>query len=381
MDRAKAVFIHSPDLERYSYPPECPFKTERAAETRRILASMGLLSGQGRRELPPAPATRQELERFHTADYLDTLREAAAGHMGPEGLYMGLGTPDCPVFAGLWDYAVLACGATLTGVRLILDGDATVTFNPSGGYHHAGPGYAAGFCYVNDSALACLALADAGCRVAYLDVDAHHGDGVQAAVYDRADVLTISMHESGRTLFPGTGFEHETGVGDGRGYAVNLPLPVGTYDAAFLKAFREVAAPLIGAYNPDVMVLELGMDALAGDPLAHLDLTNNVYAEVIAAVLGFGKPVVAVGGGGYHVQNTARAWALAWAALCGDETDESMSMGLGGVMLETTDWAGGLRDRALAPGRQQRAAVDAAVEATIRAVKAGVFGYHGLSGP
>jgi len=378
MAASKAVFIHSSDLERYPYPPDCPFKTERAGMTRSILASMGLLSGANRSEVPPEPAERDTLERFHSARYLDVLAAAATGQMGVEGLHMGLGTPDCPVFAGVYDYAVLACGATLTGARLILSGEAGVAFNPSGGYHHAGPDYAAGFCYVNDPALACLVLAGEGKRVFYLDVDAHHGDGVENAFYDRADVMTLSFHESGRTLFPGTGFEYDIGSGDGEGYAANVPLPVGTHDAAFMRAFEALAVPLIGAYAPDVVVMELGMDGLAGDPLAHLGLTNNVYADAISRVLAFGKPVLAVGGGGYHVANTARAWALAWTALCGQTADEAMSLGLGGVMLESTDWAGGLRDRALAPDERLQRAVDAVVDRTIEVVRRNVFRFHGL---
>jgi len=378
MAASKAVFIHSPDLDRYPYPPDCPFRTERAGMTRSILASMGLLSGPGRREVAPEPAPRDTLERFHSALYLDVLADASHGEMGPEGLHMGLGTPDCPVFAGLYDYAVLACGATLTGARLILSGEACAAFNPSGGYHHAGPDFAAGFCYVNDSALACLVLAAEGRRVFYLDVDAHHGDGVENAFYDRADVMTLSFHESGRTLFPGTGFEYDIGRGDGEGYAANVPLPVGTYDAAFMRAFEAVAEPLIGAFDPDVVVMELGMDGLAGDPLAHLSLTNNVYADAIGRVLDFGKPVLAVGGGGYHVANTARAWALAWTALCGQAADQTMGLGLGGVMLETTDWQGGLRDRVLAPDQRLRAVVDPVVDRTIEVVRKNVFGFHGL---
>lgn len=235
-----------------------------------------------------------------------------------------------------------------------------------------------GFCYLNDNALACLHMADRDQRVLYLDMDAHHGDGVQAAVYDRSDVLTISCHESGRTLFPGTGFENEIGEGEGLGYAVNIPLPPETYDAAMLRAFRAVAVPLMEAFNPDVVVLELGLDGLAGDPLTHLSYTNNVYVEVIRHVQSLGKPVLATGGGGYNLESTARGWALCWAALCGEDIDEGVTMGLGGVMLESTDWAGGLRDRALPVDARQKDRVDAAVETTVAAVKRNVFPHHGL---
>ncbi|MHC4868034.1 MAG: arginase family protein, partial [Planctomycetota bacterium] len=160
----------------------------------------------------------------------------------------------------------------------MLSGSAALTFNPSGGYHHAGPQRASGFCYINDVALACMVLAEAGKRVLYLDVDVHHGDGVAQAFYDRRDIMTISFHEDPRVLFPGTGFADEIGAGEAKGYCVNVPLPIGTYDEVYMKAFEAIALPLITAYDPDVIVLELGADGLLGDPLAHLCLTNNTYA-------------------------------------------------------------------------------------------------------
>lgn len=379
MKTIRSAFIHSAELEKHRYPPDCPFRTERAARTQRILASMGLLSGNGRRQVAPEPAARSVLESFHQPEYLDALEEASRGHLDVEALRMGIGTPDCPVFKGMYDYAALACGASILGADLVLAGEADVAFNPSGGFHHAHAAAAAGFCYMNDVVLACQRLAAAGKRVFFLDVDAHHSDGVQEAFYDRPDVLTMSFHESGRTLFPGTGFEDDTGVGAGRGYAVNVPLPPGTYDGTFLRAFRELAPPLIGAYRPDVIVLELGMDGLAGDPLTHMSLTNNAHAEVIGAVQSFGRPIVAVGGGGYHVENTARGWALAWTVLCGeDRACEDLSAGLGGVMLATADWQGGLRDRTLIPDARQRQLVEPAVDATIQKVQANVFPLHGL---
>lgn len=375
----EAVFIHCPELEQYAYPPGCPFDSSRAGQVRRAVASMGLLSGAGRREVAPTPARRQDLLEFHDAAYLDTLEAATRGHLHVEGLAMGIGTEDCPVFSGLYQYASLACGASLKAAELIIDGQANVAFNPSGGYHHARRGRAAGFCYLNDIVLAIGRLAAAGKRVLYLDVDAHHGDGVQEAFYDRSDVMTVSFHQDGRTLFPGTGFENEIGVGEGRGYAVNVPLPPGVYDEAFLTAFQAVAMPLVGLFEPDVIVIELGLDGLAGDPLTDMSLTNNTYAEVLDAVLTPRVPTLVVGGGGYNVPNTVRGWTLAWSILCGGYSDaDDMSLGLGGVMLATTDWQSGLRDRVLAPDEEQLATVPPAVQKTIDAVHANMFSIHGL---
>jgi acetoin utilization protein AcuC len=227
-------------------------------------------------------------------------------------------------------------------------------------------------------ALACTILAEEGKRVLYLDVDVHHGDGVAYAFYDRCDVMTISLHQNPRTLFPGTGFENEIGTGKGKGYCVNVPLPVGTYDEVYMKAFETIALPLIAVYNPDVIVFELGADALAGDPLAHLCLTNNVYVEVIEHLLSFDKPIVATGGGGYNVSNTVRAWALAWIILTGTGSSSDMDHAIEGVMLESTAWQGGLRDRALVVSQSQREMVVPVVEATIEAIKANIFPIHKL---
>jgi len=374
----RAAFIHSPELERFNYPPDCPFNIQRAGRTRKILNSMGLLTGPGRSEVAPEPADRLVLKKFHSARYLHVLKEASEGHWDAEAINMGLGTSDCPIFKDMYDYSVWACGATLTGAKLILSDEVDIAFNLSGGLHHAGPELASGFCYINDMALACLTLAEEGKKVLYLDVDVHFGDGVAHAFYGRSDVITISFHESGRTLFPGTGFEDEIGTGKGKGYCVNVPLPVGTYDEAYMMAFKAIAVPLIGAYNPDVIVFELGVDALAGDPLAHLQLTNNTYVEIIKHLLKVNKPILAAGGGGYHIGNTVRAWALAWSVFCGASDDQDMNLAAGGVLLESTDWQGGLQDRTLAISNQQRDFVMPQVQAVIETVKANVFPFHHL---
>ena len=374
----KAVFIYSQALEKYRYPPEHPFSTVRAQTTHETVRSMGLLSGEGRDTVAPTPAETGTLKMLHTDRYLHALKQATEGHWEAETLGMGIGTEDCPVFEGLYDYAVLATGATLTGAGMLLSGAADIAFNPSGGYHHAGPEHAAGFCYINDVALACAVLAEQGKRVLYLDVDVHHGDGVAYGFYDRSDVMTMSFHQNPRTLFPGTGFEDEIGEDEGRGYCVNVPLPIGTYDQAYTKAFGAIAPPLISVYDPDVIVFELGADALAGDPLGHLRLTNNVYAWIINYLMSLNKPILATGGGGYNVDNTVRAWALAWSIFCDADSSEDMSHAMGGVMLESTEWQGGLRDRELAVSTDQRETVTPALASTIELIKTNLFPIHGV---
>ena len=377
MTARKSVFIYSKDLDKYPYPAEHPFNTIRAKRVREIANSMGFLSGNGIREVAPEPIDRIVLKKFHSARYLHVLKEVSEGKFNPEALGMGIGTSDCPVFKGLYEGAILAGGGTVVGAKLILSGEADGVFNPSGGFHHAGPEQASGFCYINDVAIACDVLAEEGKRVLYLDVDVHHGDGVVYAFFDRRDVMTVSMHQNPRTLFPGTGFEDEIGEGQGKGYCVNIPLPIGTYDEAYIKTFEALVLPLIGAYRPNVFVFELGADALAGDPLAHLALTNNVYVEIINHLLSFNKPILMTGGGGYNIGNTVRAWALAWSVLCGADSPNH-EPALGGVMLSSTEWQGGLRDQVLAVSNQQHDAVMPAIENTIKVIKSTVFPIHGL---
>ena len=358
MDR-RAVFIYSGELERYPYPPEHPFNTVRAKKVRETVNSMGLLSRPNTKEAAPQAADRIVLKKFHTARYLHALKEVSKGKFNAEAFSMGLGSPDCPVFKGLYEGAALASGGTLVGAELILSGKADIVFNPSGGFHHAGPERASGFCYINDVALACMILAEEGKRVLYLDVDVHHGDGVAYAFYERSDVMTISLHQNPRTLFPGTGFENEIGSGEGRGYCVNVPLPVGTYDEAYMQAFETLVRPLVGSYNPDVIVFELGADALASDPLANLCLTNNTYADIIKELLSLDRPILSTGGGGYNLDNTVRAWSLAWSIFAGAEQ-------------------GRLRDKTAKISEAHRKTVVPAVEEIIKTVKMKIFSLHGL---
>jgi acetoin utilization protein AcuC len=377
MKDRKLAFIYTPEIERLSYPAACPFKTQRAGLTRQRLLSFGLLGSAQQVVVVPRMATLDELQKFHTARYLEELQRAAGGDLTVDGLHMGIGGPDTPVFKDLFAYGSWACGAALTAADLLLAGETDIAFNLLGGFHHAMAEKAAGFCYLNDVVLACMRLTAAGKRVVCLDVDAHHGDGTQAAFYARNDVLTISLHESGHTLFPWGGFENEIGEGPGLGYNVNVSLPAGTYDDAFLMAFDRVTMPLLEAYNPDVIVLELGMDALAGDPLTHLSLTNNALMDALGRLLRLNKPLLICGGGGYHVDNTVRGWALAWRT-CGGDDEHDFSAGMGGCMLASSEWIGGLRDHALAVPPQQRQTVEAELLATINTVANNSFPHHGL---
>jgi acetoin utilization protein AcuC len=377
----RLAFIFSPAAHELSYPEECPFKSQRAGLTRSKLLSFGLLGTEDRREVEPRRATFDELAAFHDPRYLEELQRAAEGELTPAGIRMGLGGPDTPVFKDMFEYGAWAAGGAITAADLLMTNGADVAFSLQGGFHHARADAASGFCFLNDVVLACMRLASVGKRVAYVDIDAHHGDGVQEAFYRRNDVLTISMHESGKTLFPWGGFEDEIGEGDGLGYNANVSLPAWTYDEAFVGAFDRAALPLIRAYQPDVIVLELGMDTLAGDPLTHLHMTNNIVVDVLERLLALNTPLLVAGGGGYHVGNTVRAWALAWRTCCGEGDDDALSLGLGGVLMESTEWAGGLRDRELPVTPEQRRSVEPELSASMTKIHNNLSRFHRLEAP
>ena len=375
----RTAFLYSTQFERYEYPSYIPFVVKRAAKTYRLISQLGLLGADNSITIEPTQASRAELEKFHSAEYLDILHLANEEKICIIGSLMGIGTLDCPIFRGMYEYSALVCGATLTGADLIISGDADIVFNPSGGFHHARAEQASGFCYLNDIVLGCLRLVENAKRVLYLDLDAHHGDGVQEAFYDKKEVLTISLHESGNTLFPWTGTTDEIGTANGLGYNVNIPLPLGIDDKAYLRVFEHLVLPLIKAYDPDVIVIELGMDALAGDPLAHMSLTNNAYAEIISTLMRFDKKILATGGGGYDVEKTVRGWALAWEIFCcGEREKADLSLGIGGVMRQSYDWSGGLRDRTLPVSDRKRRLLDTAIKATMEMVMKNVFSHHGI---
>jgi acetoin utilization protein AcuC len=235
-----------------------------------------------------------------------------------------LGPGDNPVFRGLYDWSLLVTGSTVQACDFVAGEERAIAFNIAGGLHHAQRSRASGFCYVNDPVIGILRLLGKGKRVAYVDIDAHHADGVQAAFYETDQVLTISLHESGRTLYPGTGFEDEIGTGKGEGYCVNIPFLPFTDDETYLWAFDEIVPPLIDGFAPDVVMTQLGVDTFYNDPLTKLNLTILGYEKIIRRMKSFASRWVALGGGGYDVSNVARAWTLAWAVMNGVELNNTL---------------------------------------------------------
>jgi acetoin utilization protein AcuC len=313
------VLIHSDDWARFDYGREHPLRMERLGLTWRLMQGYGLTRLPGASVQAPTPASERDIAKFHAPEYLDVLKAANAGAQPPHGGAYGLGPGDNPVFRGLWEAAQLVAAGSLMAADLVATGQAERVFHFAGGLHHALRERASGFCYVNDAVLAILRLRERGLRVAYVDIDAHHGDGVQYAFYDDPQVLTISTHERGERLFPGTGFVNELGEGDAAGFSVNLPLEAYTDSGVYLPAFEAVVPPLLERFKPDVIVAQLGIDSHRTDPLTHLALDIQGFARAFARILPLAPRVVALGGGGYDIRNVARGWTAAWAVLNGVE--------------------------------------------------------------
>lgn len=301
-------------LTGYDFGHGHPLNPLRVDLTIRLARELGVLTGDGVHVEEPDPADDATLRTVHTADYVDAVK-AASADPDTVDLAHGLGTTDDPCFPGMHEASALVAGGTIAAARAVWEGRARHGVSVAGGLHHAMPASASGFCVYNDPALAITALLDAGAeRVAYVDVDVHHGDGVQAVFYDDPRVLTISLHESPRTLFPGTGYPSETGGPGAEGSAVNVALPPGTSDAGWLRAFHAVVPPLLRAWQPQLLFTQHGCDSHLEDPLAHLALTLDGQRESYRLLHDLAHELcdgrwVATGGGGYAlIEVVPRAW-------------------------------------------------------------------------
>ncbi|MEO8107277.1 MAG: acetoin utilization protein AcuC [Actinomycetes bacterium] len=308
-------------LTAYDFGPSHPMDPLRLDLMMRLARSLGVLDEV--ELVTPTPATQAELELVHTASFVAAVQQCSAPGSDGDSQH-GLGTPDVPTFTNMHDVASLITGATVGASRAVWRGDVAHAFNPAGGLHHAMPDVAAGFCVYNDVAVAIAALLDAGAeRVAYVDIDVHHGDGVQAAFWDDPRVLTISIHEDPRTLYPGTGRPTEVGGPSAEGYAVNIALPARTGDDGWLRAIHAVVPHLLRAFDPEVLVTQHGCDTHYLDPLAHFALSvdgQRMGAEALHswAHAYAGGRWVATGGGGYAVVDVVpRIWTLVMAELAG----------------------------------------------------------------
>ncbi len=374
------VLMYSYELAQYEYSPSHPFKPMRAKLMRELLNRYGLIFETNQKVVVPRPIDEELLYLFHTREYIDFLRKGEKGEFTVEMLHAGLGTDDNPIFNTMYKYSFLATSGTHEGAMMLYSGDARFAFNPFGGFHHAGRDHAEGFCYINDIAVTVSDLVRKGLTVACIDIDAHHGNGVQDAFYETDKVLTISLHESGETLYPGSGFENETGAGNGVGYNVNIPLLSGTDDYTYLYAFQSIVPPLINNFKPDIVVAIIGCDSHKDDPLAHLNLTGNGYKKVISIINEISPRILALGSGGYNLYKTASLWTLAWATFC-NLTPQDLHFGsVGGMMYGPEASAGNLDDpEFVLEGDEKQHAFDRALKA-VDYIKKNVFPLHGITG-
>jgi acetoin utilization protein AcuC len=318
-----AEVVWDESLLGYDMGEDHPLNPIRLQLTVQLATALGVLDGVTAHR--PEPAPDELIERVHDAGYLAAVKAA------PESRFdvgHGLGTPDNPVFPGMHTASARIVGGSVLAADLIASGATDRAISIAGGLHHAMPSHAAGFCVYNDCAVAISWLLDHGVdRVAYVDVDVHHGDGVQAAFYGDPRVLTISVHQHPRTLWPGTGYPREVGTGGAEGTAVNLPLPPGTADSRWLRAFNAVVPSLLGAFEPQVLVTQCGVDTHRSDPLADLALTVDGHRAIYRtlrelAVRYAGGKWLALGGGGYDlVRVVPRSWTHLLATVLERDVD------------------------------------------------------------
>ena len=325
---SRAAFIYDDAMSRHELRADHPMRPVRLRYTYDLLQAYGAFDADGAVLLGPREAEERELEWLHTPEYIGAVRNLSQGLGRQEAGRLNFSLQgDNPFYSGMYDAAALSTGATLLAAEMVAGGTVDAAFNISGGLHHAAADHTSGFCVFNDPALAVHYFLNCGMRVAYVDIDAHHGDGVQDAFFSDDRVLTISVHESGRYLFPGTGFVAESGEGRGRGYSVNLPLFPYTGDDDYLDAFKQIVPPAIRAFAPDVLVTQLGIDSYHSDPLTHLQLTTGGYVEAVRELGAMGLPWLALGGGGYDLMAVSRAWTLAYGVMLGVDWPDRLPSG------------------------------------------------------
>ncbi len=378
-------------LTSYNFGPGHPLAPIRVELTIELARALGVLDGDGVIVVAPAQATDAELGYVHDAGYIEAVRQAGRAESIPVAGRYGLGTEDDPIFPGMHEASALVAGATLAAARAIWSGQAEHGVSIAGGLHHAMRDHASGFCVYNDPAIAISWLLAQGAEgVAYVDIDVHHGDGVQAAFYHDPRVLTISLHESPRTLFPGTGRPSETGGREAAGSAVNVALPAGTRDAGWLRAFHAVVPPLLRAFRPQVLVSQHGCDTHWMDPLANLELTIDAQRAAHAAIHALahetaGGRWLLTGGGGYEVvQVVPRTWTHLLAEAAGQPIDPAIPTppGWRDYVARRTRAAAPEFMTEQAPARYPRFEdgydPDEPIDQAIMATRAAVFPLHGL---
>ncbi|KNE96465.1 hypothetical protein PSTG_10298 [Puccinia striiformis f. sp. tritici PST-78] len=317
-NKKRICYFFDSDIGNYHYGPGHPMKPHRIRMTHALVMNYGLYK---KMEIFRAkPATRKEMAQFHTDDYVDFLSKVTPDNMeefSKEQTKFNLGD-DCPVFDGLFEYCSISAGGSMEGAARLSRDKCDIAVNWAGGLHHAKKAEANGFCYVNDIVLGILELLRYHKRVLYVDIDVHHGDGVEEAFYTTDRVMTCSFHKYGE-FFPGTGELRDTGHGKGKHYAVNFPLRDGITDEAYKNIFEPVIMKIMETYQPSAIVLQCGGDSLSGDRLGSFNVSMRGHANCVQFIKSLGLPLLLLGGGGYTIRNVSRTWAYETGLAAGQE--------------------------------------------------------------
>ncbi|BFZ64749.1 histone deacetylase [Saitoella coloradoensis] len=306
--KLKVTYHHDESVGNYHFGERHPMKPHRLTLTNHLVLGYGLHNKMS--IYKPRKATYEELQNFHASEYLDFLKRVTpANAEGMAGMFpkFNIGD-DCPIFDGMYEFCQTYAGASLDAARKLATGEADIAINWSGGLHHAKKFEPSGFCYVNDIVLAILNLLRYHPRVLYIDIDLHHGDGVQEAFYSTDRVMTLSFHKYNGDFFPGTGSLSESGVSLGAHHSLNIPLRDGIDDDSYVALFRAILEPVMNSYRPSSIVLQCGADSLGCDRLGCFNLSIKAHGECVRFVKSFGLPTLVLGGGGYTVRNVARCW-------------------------------------------------------------------------
>ena len=380
VQKSSSLFVYSEELAAFDFGPDHPFKPERASKTYELCNRYGVMHRPWMRLLKPESIEKSLLSLFHGSKYLDLLEKASRGEVLIDMLEHGIGTEDNPILSGIYEWSLKVAGGTYRAMEQLVQDSALVAFNPLGGFHHARSETAEGFCYINDIVLAIRGALKKvpDLKIVYLDIDAHHGNGVQEAFYEDSKVLFLCIHETGETLYPWSGSETETGEGDGRGFTVNIPLEPGADDEVFGLVFDKIARPLVERFSPDMIVAEIGSDMMVSDPLTHLKLTNNGYTGAIKGMQELCPKILALGGGGYDIYRTARCWTLAWAILNRVEPEDEFAGLVGGMMFGPEMEVGSLYDHAYSSTGEIKERAMTEAERVVAYIQKEIFPVHGL---
>ncbi len=330
----KVGLYFTEEYYQYNFGETHPLRPLRLELTFNLFEELGLLNHSLLEIIKPRHCTQEELARVHSTDYINVVKKLSdSPNEDPlSGYGYGLGPGDNPIFKGMYETSTLICGASLMAAeKVFLDDTFKATFNPAGGLHHAHRNRASGFCIFNDIgvAIAHLKYLKKDIRIAYIDIDSHHGDGVQFLFYDDPNVLTVSYHEDGKHLFPGTGSVHERGEGNGVGFSINFPLMPYTSDKIFLDLFRKTTPIILETYKPDILLTQLGVDMNYNDPLTQMGLSVSICKDIAQTFKTSAREFcqdrwLAFGGGGYLMGVVPRAWSLYLAKMLEVELENKL---------------------------------------------------------